>query len=78
MVALIDANAPTWAQKFSLALDREYVGRIPTGPVRLWSVPQANLPPAANSPGSLVFVSDLGKVGLSNGTAWVQTDGGPL
>lgn len=78
MVALIDANAPNWAQKFSLSLDREYVGQFPQAPVRLWGVAQANLPPAEKWTGCLVYVMDLSKVGVSNGTAWVQTDGGAL
>jgi hypothetical protein len=78
MVALIDADAPIWAQKFSLSLDQAYVGQFPTAPVKLWGVLQAKLPPAAKYPGCIVYVSDLGKVGLSNGTAWTQTDGGAL
>jgi hypothetical protein len=52
--------------------------RNPSQPRRLWSVLSTKLPPAANWTGCEVWVSDKLKVGVSNGTAWTQTDGGVL
>lgn len=42
----------------------------PQAPTRLWSVAQANLPPAADWTGCLVFVSDTGTIAVSDGTTW--------
>ena len=53
--------------------------QTPTAPVPLWSVLFADLPPAADWPaGSLVWVSDKGKVGVTTGAAWTDTTGGAL
>lgn len=75
---LLEPNAPLWAQRLVLRLARTFLNLFPTAPVRLWSALAADLPPAADWTGALVWVSDTGKVAVSNGAAWVQTDGGPL
>lgn len=76
--ALLEADAPGWARRFALRLQSVFWPVYPTGPMRLWPVKQSNLPPAADWPGCVVFVSDLNKLGLSTGTAWVNATGGPL
>lgn len=79
MVApLLDATAPPWAQMFALRLPNIFKGLSPKSPERLASFTFANLPPAANWPGCVVFVSDKNKVGLSNGTTWTDPAGGAL
>ncbi len=50
----------------------------PGRPARLWSVAYADLPPAADWAGCIVYVSDKNKVGLSNGTTWTDPAGGAL
>jgi hypothetical protein len=76
--ALVEAGAPMWAQRLGLRLVKTFLNLFPTAPVRLWSVTFANLPPAADWPGAIVYVSDKSKVGVSTGSAWVAADGGPL
>lgn len=79
MVApLIDANAPSWAQRFALRLPNIFKSQQPRSPERLAIVLFAELPPAADWIGCQVFVSDKGKVGLSNGLAWTDPAGGAL
>lgn len=51
---------------------------LPQQPTALASVEEADLPPAADWTGAIIYVSDLEKVALSNGTTWTQTDGGAL
>ena len=75
---LLDAGAPIWAQQAFQRLEQLFVSRSPRSPVRLWSVTQAELPAAADYPGCIVFVSDLNKLGLSNGTTWTDATGGAL
>jgi hypothetical protein len=75
---IIEPDIPQWMQRYINRVDATYVNAFPKAPVRLWSVTQANLPPAAQWPGCIVYVSDKAKVGLSNGTTWTQTDGGAL
>lgn len=50
----------------------------PQGPVRFASVLQANLPAAADYEGCVIYVSDLDKLALSDGTTWTDTTGGAL
>lgn len=52
--------------------------QTPRGPVRLASVEEADLPPATDFDGALIYVSDLQKVAMSNGTTWTDTTGGAL
>lgn len=75
---VLEPDVPQWMQRYALRLEKAFVNLFPKAPVRLWSVTYANLPPAADWPGCIVFVSDKNKVGLSNGSAWTQTDGGAL
>lgn len=75
---LLETNAPPWARRFRDDIEKTFVSRFPQRPVRLWSVPQAGLPPAEDWPFGVVWVSDLGKLGVSNGVAWVDAVGGPL
>jgi hypothetical protein len=75
---LIEASAPGWAVRYALRVDQAFKNLFPKAPDRLWGVLQADLPDAAKWTGCTVYVSDLQKVGLSNGTTWTQTDGGAL
>lgn len=75
---LLEPGAPLWAQRLGLRLAKTYLSLFPTAPVRLWSIPSADLPPPADWPGCIVYVSDKLKVGVSTGAAWVAADGGPL
>ena len=52
--------------------------QTPQGPVQLASVTQANLPPAADWNECAIYVSDIDKVAVSNGTSWLNADGGAL
>lgn len=49
---------------------------IPSGPVRLWSVASADLPPAADWTAHAVWVSDQSVVAVSDGTNWISTEDG--
>ena len=75
---LLEPDAPGWAQRFALRLEALFVGRFPKAPVRLQSVLFADLRPAADWTGCIVYVSDKAKVGLSNGTTWTDPAGGAL
>lgn len=76
--ALLEPAAPPWAQRMMLKLVGFFVPVFPVQPVRVWGVAQADLPPAADWPRGIVYVTDLGKLALSNGVAWTDTVGGPL
>lgn len=53
--------------------------QTPQGPVPLAGVLEADLPASADhEPGSVLYVSDLQKVAVNNGTTWTDTDGGAL
>lgn len=79
MVApLIDPTAPAWGRLFALRLQAAFKNASPTGPERLASYAFAQLPPAAEWIGCVVFVSDKNKVGLSNGTTRTDPAGGAL
>lgn len=75
---LLEPGAPTFLQRFALRLASTFLGLFPDAPVRLWSKDLADLPPAANWRGGIVYVADKAKVGLSNGTTWTDTTGGAL
>lgn len=49
---------------------------VPTGPLQLWGVDQADLPPAADSTACAVYVTDLDVIAVSNGTSWIRQDDG--
>lgn len=79
MVApLIDANAPSWALQFAQRTLNAFKSRSPRSPERLAAFTYAELPPAIDWTGCVVFVSDKNKVGLSNGSAWTDPAGGAL
>lgn len=79
MVApLLQPDAPSWAQRFAQRLESVFLKKSPTAPVRLWGVVFAELPPAADWTGCLVYVTDKAKAGLSNGTTWTDAAGGAL
>ena len=79
MVApLIQADAPSWAQRFALSLPNLFKGLSPKSPERLAPFVFTELPPAANWPGCVVYVTDKHKVGLSNGSSWTDPAGGAL
>lgn len=50
----------------------------PVGPTQLASVLKANLPPASENTGCIIYVSDSQKVAVSNGTSWTDAVGGAL
>jgi hypothetical protein len=75
---LVEPGSPPWAQRLGLRLARTFLNLFPTAPVRLWSVTFAELPPAADWPGAICWVTDKSKVAVSSGTAWVSVAGGPL
>ena len=75
---LLEASAPDWASRMLGRLLNFFVWQNPTIPTTLWAVAQAGLPPAAKWTGAQVWVTDKGKVAVSNGTAWVTTDGAAL
>lgn len=59
-------------QKAVLAL------QTPGRPTALYQVAEADLPPAADWTGCILYVTDKEKVGLSNGTDWTDPAGGAL
>lgn len=75
---LLEPGAPQWAVRFAARLNEFFRLRHPQAPSELMIVLFADLPPAADWLGAEVWVSDKGKVGVSNGVAWVTTDGGVL
>jgi hypothetical protein len=75
---LLEPGAPPWAQRFALRLASTFVISYPTAPLRLWSVAKADLPPAADWPGAMVYINDVNKLGVSDGTAWRDAMGGTI
>lgn len=75
---LLEPTVPDWATRFALRISQSFLGLFPGAPVRLWRVAFADLPDATRWPGSVVYVSDKAKVGLSNGVAWTDAAGGAL
>jgi hypothetical protein len=75
---LLEPGAPSWAQRFALRLASTFVISFPTAPIRLWSVVKADLPPAAEWTGALVYLNDLNKLAISDGTAWLDAMGGAV
>lgn len=75
---LLEAAAPPWAQRLVLVLQQTFLPLRPIQPTRLWPVVSADLPDPGDWPGALVYVTDLAKVGVSDGVAWTDTLGGPL
>lgn len=75
---LLEPGAPQWAQRLALRLVRTFLNLFPTAPVRLWSVQQSDLPDPSDWPGAVVYVTDLAKLAVSDGTAWTDAIGGPL
>lgn len=75
---LLEPGAPQWAVRFAARLNEFFKLRHPQAPSELFIVDFAGLPPPADWIGAQVWVSDKGKVGVSNGVAWVTTDGGVL
>ena len=79
MVApLVDASAPSFLQQFALRLPNIFKSLSPKSPERLASFAYAQLPPAADWVGCIVYVTDKSKVGLSNGASWTDPAGGAL
>lgn len=56
-------------------LERDFVSRRPKHPVKLAEFEQARLPNAADWAWCQVAVTDVGCVAVSNGSAWVRSDG---
>jgi hypothetical protein len=75
---LVEPGAPQWAQRLGQRLVKTFLNLFPTAPVRLWKAPQAELPDPAAWAGAILFVSDLGKLAVSDGAAWTDVTGGPL
>lgn len=49
---------------------------FPQGPVRVWRVAQAELPPAYDWQDHAVFVTELNVLAVSNGESWIRQDTG--
>lgn len=75
---LLEPGAPQWAQRLLPRLTEFFRLRHPQAPSELMITTVAELPPAEEWLGAEVWLRDLGKVAVSNGTAWVKTDGGAL
>lgn len=56
-------------------LDREFVSRTPTHPLKLAEYLEADLPDPARWRWCMVAVVDVGCAAISNGVAWVRPDG---
>ena len=68
--ALVESNAPDWAQRLGLRLPKTFQGLYPIQPTHLWDAGAVgNLPPAADWPGGVAAAG--GVIWLSNGTSWV-------
>ena len=66
---LVEPGAPQWAKRLGLRLDQTYQSLYPQQPTRLWEVDSpADLPPAADWPGSVVSVGGI--VFVSDGATW--------
>ena len=50
--------------------------KTPQQPTRLWSVAEADLPPAAAWPDHIIWISDLAVAAVSDGTDWIGLDDG--
>jgi hypothetical protein len=59
-------------------LERDFVGRVPKHPIKLAEFEEADLPDPARWRWCLVAVTDVGCAALSNGVAWVRSDGSAL
>lgn len=73
---LLEPGTPGWAQRFALRLQGWFWPVEPTRPMRLQAIVKAELPPAADWPQCLVYVSDVKKLGVSDGAAWRDSAGG--
>lgn len=74
----LDASAPEWAKRLVADMEKGYVKAYPTAPVRLPAFVSTDLPKASDYPWCLIAVTDTGVAAMSNGTAWVNTDGSAL
>lgn len=52
--------------------------QAPTKPTVLASCLEADLPPAAENTGAIVYLTDTQKVAMSNGSTWTDPAGGAL
>ena len=76
---LLEPGAPPWAQRFALRLEQHFRAAFPSDPVNFWAVDKADLPPAADWRGCLVYVSDQACLGFSDGVSWQKIAlGGPV
>jgi hypothetical protein len=77
--ALVEAGAPTWAQRLALRLPEMFKLKHPLEPVEIWQGAKANLPPAANWIGCMAVVTDQNCLVVSDGTHWLKVAfGGPV
>lgn len=76
---LLEPGAPPWAQRFALRISALFKLVNPQAPVAIWPVNKADLPPAADWTGCLVWVPDQVVVGVSDGVNWRRINlGGPV
>lgn len=77
--ALLEPDAPSWAQRFALRLRREFAGLRPTQPQPVFICDKADLPPAADWPGCVVLVADQACLGVADAGVWRKVAfGGPV
>ena len=64
-------------ESLCVQLEREF-DRLndPKQPTKLWSVVEADLPPAADWVDHLVWITDLAVCAVSDGTDWIGLDTG--
>ncbi|MBL8774067.1 MAG: hypothetical protein JNK30_21955 [Phenylobacterium sp.] len=59
-------------------LERDFVARAPKHPIKLAEFEEASLPDPGRWRWCVVAVTDVGCVAVSNGVAWVRSDGSAL
>lgn len=70
--ALVEPDAPPWAQRMVLKLVSYFQPLRPRAPVLMWHVNKVDLPPADDWPGALVLVADQNELAISVGGAWLK------
>jgi hypothetical protein len=75
---LLEPGAPPWAQRFALRVQSYFKPVYPIQPTQQWSIVKADLPPAKDWAGAVVYLNDLKKLAISDGTAWRDAMGGAV
>jgi len=75
---LTEPATPGWATRAFLRMQQVFQPIIPTSPTHLADFVSTSLPDPAPWLGCVIYVSDVKKVGVSNGAAWTDPAGGAL